>query len=327
MKKNILVVRKKNIGFFLGLYIAIIPFLTYLVGYKNLNYWIDNPTYQNYFFLAQYNSYIDIIRNGVDPLFIMFMKIFSSFDDGYSYFLLVCAFITLVFKFSGLRNSTNNFIVLLILYSSYLLCLHDYVQIRIALSMAFVAFGIYTGKSKITIFISFFMAVLMHVTSLAVILPYLFYTRFGARWFVIVIISSLFLPMLFFSGIIKNARLETYIELAKYKEQYATANIFSSQPILQMLGLVYIYISPKLKENIKSFEYLFSMLGILFFYMFIQVPVLSFRLFEITMFFYIILLSRVFLSSKIIMIICSLYVLVGMKNMFFGESALITLGN
>lgn len=327
MKKNILVVRKSNLWDFFLLYIAIIPLLTYLVGYKNLNYWIDNQTYQNYFFLAKYNSYIEIIKNGVDPLFIMFMKIFSLFDDGYTGFLLVCAFITLVFKFSGLKNSTNNFIVLLILYSSYLLCLHDYVQIRIALSMAFVAFGVYSAKSKVTILICFFIATLMHVTSIFVILPYIFYARFGARWFAIVVISSLFLPMLFFSGIIKNARLETYIELAKYKEQYATANIFATQPILQILGLLYIYISPKLKDNIRSFEYLFSVLGVLFFYMFIQVPVLSFRLFEITMFFYIILLSRVFFSSKIIMIICCLYVLVGIKNMFLGESALITLGN
>ncbi|MEC5317849.1 EpsG family protein [Brenneria populi subsp. brevivirga] len=318
--------KKEIIPFFL-LYMVIVPFFTYLVGYKDLDNWIDNPTYQNYFFLAQYNNVIEIIKNGVDPLFLMLMRPFTVIKDGYGLFLLICAYVTLNLKFIGLRRSTNNFPILLVLYASYLLCLHDYVQIRIALSMAFVTLGIYLSKTKKSLFIFFIVAILVHVTSLFVILPFLFYKKFGAKSCVLLIAFSFFLPMLFFSGLIKNARLETYIELAKYKEQYATANVFASQPILQMFGLIYIYINSKLRKYTTQYEYIFSVLGVLCFYLFIQVPVLSFRLFELTMFFYIIILSRLFFSSKVIMLICLLYVFVGLKNMFYGTSALISLSS
>ncbi|GAA3596494.1 hypothetical protein GCM10023078_24760 [Gibbsiella greigii] len=306
-------------------YLLFIPCLVYLTGDKDFNAWVDEPTYQNYFYLATYNNYIEIFKNGVDPLFVSFMRPFTSIYNGFNVFLLVCAFITLTIKITALKNSTDNFFILMLLYGSYLLFLHDYTQIRIALAMAFVAFGIYCNKSRTSMSIFFCIGALVHLTTILIIITFLIYRRFGYKKFFWVVLFSFFLPLIVFSGVIHNARLETYIELAKYKEQYFEANFFASQPILQIIGIMYIYVNSKLRKYICTYEYCFSMLGVVLFYSFSSVPVLSFRLFEMTMFFYIILLSRLFFISNFIKIICLLYLLVGVKNLFYGASAIFNL--
>ncbi|WP_124062152.1 EpsG family protein [Klebsiella pneumoniae] len=62
-------------------------------------------------------------------------------------FLFTIASVTLLIKIRALQNSTNNFLILLILYSSFLLCLHDYIQIRVSLAIAICAWAIYVSKA------------------------------------------------------------------------------------------------------------------------------------------------------------------------------------
>ncbi|ADM97618.1 capsular polysaccharide biosynthesis protein [Dickeya dadantii 3937] len=314
----------KNIIF----YMILIPGFTFLVGDKNINRWVDHQTYENYFFLATYNNYAEIFRNGVDPVFVSLMRPFTPTTEGFGFFLIVCAYITLTLKLMALRRSTNNFFIFMLLYSAYFLCLHDYIQIRISLAMAFVALGIYYSQSKRSSFLFFFVSSLIHLTSVFVIIPYLIYKYCGRTAAKFLILGSIFLPLILFSGIIHNARLDTYISFAKYKEAHYDANPFSSQPLLQLAGVIYIYYRSKLrKEVIDSYEYFISIIGVICFYGMLKVPVLSFRLFEMTMFFYIILLSRIFNKSKVIIVICVLFILVGLKNMFYGSSALLIINN
>ncbi|WP_447878567.1 EpsG family protein [Serratia fonticola] len=306
------------------IYFLFIPFLSYVVGFKNKDIWIDFPTYQTYFDFAKYNKVSEIFGLGGDPLFILSMKIFSGIDDGFNIFIFTCAFITLTLKITALRNSTNNFFILIALYCSYLLCLHDYIQIRISLSLALVAFGIYCCSSRRMMYCFFALAFFMHLSSIFIILSYLFYQWFGYRKFILSIFLSFFLPSLIFSGLINNSRLNTYIELAANKDQYFQINIFSSQPILQIIGLLFIFCSTSLKTNVRSYEYGIALLGVFLFYVLSAVPVLSFRFFELSMFFYIILLSRLFTKSLVLKLICFLYIVVGLKNMFYGDAALLT---
>ncbi|CAM7700993.1 EpsG family protein [Klebsiella michiganensis] len=307
-------------------YLIIIPALTFLVGVKDIRRWVDHQTYENYFYLATYNTYENIFKNGSDPIFVSLMKPFTSTVDGFSYFLILCAFITLSIKLTALKKSTDSFVILMILYSAYFLCLHDYIQIRISLAMAFVILGMYSSLTKKSEIAYFIIAALIHLTSVFVIIPYVIYKYFGRRYSIALILGAVFLPIILFSGIVHNARLETYIALAKYKDAHFDANPLASQPILQLIGLLYLYINKRLRNLvIHSYEYFISIIGVICFYGMLKVPVLSFRLFEMTMFFYIILLSRVAKKSFFIMILCLLFVLVGIKNMFYGDAALLAL--
>ena len=306
-----------------AIFMLLVPLLTYLVGDKNIYQWNDYYTYLNYYNFASETPLSGVFKQGMDPLFIVLMKPFTFLDDGFSTFTIVCAYFTLLMKLSALRNSTENFFVLLVLYSSYILCLHDYVQIRISLALALIAFGIYTVKSRNIRYCLFLFAIFIHLTSVFVVLTYFVYKVLGVRKFIFLSLFSILFPSLLSVGIISNARLTTYIELATNKEKYYQINIFSSQPIIQIIGVLTIYFDKKLRPYSRSYEYCMSVLGIFLFYSFSAVPVLSFRLFELTLFFYTILLSRCFNKSLIMILLCILYILVGLKNMFYGEMSLL----
>ncbi|HDT3906317.1 EpsG family protein [Raoultella ornithinolytica] len=305
------------------LFLILVPFLTYVVGDKDIHQWNDYFTYLNYYNFATDNEISNVFKQGMDPLFIILMKPFTGIQDGFSVFVIVCAYFTLTLKMSALRNSTDNFFILFILYSSYLLCLHDYVQIRISLALALMAFAIYSVNSRGSKAFLFLLAAFIHLTSLFVIITYIVYHLLGFRKFIILSLFSILFPSLLSMGIISNARLSTYVELASNKEKYYQINIFSSQPILQIIGMLAIAFDRKIRDCVKTYEFGMSVLGVLLFYAFSAVPVLSFRLFELTMFFYTILLSRCFKKSVLIMLISVLYILVGLKNMFFGEMSLL----
>lgn len=316
-------ISKKNLLINYFIYFFLIPFLTYLVGVKDYNVWVDYPTYWNYFEMAISNNFSDIFMLGKDPLFVMLNKPFTEVSDGFQYFLVTIAVITLIIKFSALKNSTDNPLVLFILYFSFLLCLHDYIQIRVSLAIAISAWAIYITKNKKKSILLFAIAASIHLSVLFIIIFYLIYLYASKRVLKMAIISSFVFPAILFSGLIHNARVDTYIALASNKEQYYQINVFATQPILQALSVLIIFFSSRLKDYKWSYEFSISIVGVLVFYSFSGVPVFAFRFFELTMFFNIILLSKCYNNSLLIKGVCLLYILVGIKNMFYGASALI----
>lgn len=305
------------------LYFILLPILVFIVGIKDTHVWMDYPTYIRYFDMSSSNSVNEIIFSGKDPFFQLLNKPFTLINNGFSYFLFSIAAVTLLIKIRALQNSTDNFLVLLILYSSFLLCLHDYIQIRVSLAIAICAWAIYVSSNiKKSLFL-FIVAALIHLSVAIVIIFYLIYLYCSKRILVLAIISSFLLPFIVFSGVIPNARIDTYLSLAENKDQYYEINIFATQPILQAVSILIIYFTKRLEKYKWSFEFCISLAGVLIFYSFYKVPVFSFRLFELTMFFNIILLSKCFKRSIFIQCVCLLYILVGLKNMFYGASALL----
>ncbi|HEJ9266837.1 TPA: EpsG family protein [Klebsiella oxytoca] len=304
-------------------YFILLPLLVFIVGIKDAHVWMDYPTYIRYFDMSASSSIKEIILSGKDPFFQLLNKPFTVINNGFAYFLFSIAALTLLIKIRALKSSTDNFLVLLILYSSFLLCLHDYIQIRVSLAIAICAWAIYVSNNiKKSLFL-FLIAALIHLSVAIVIIFYLLYLYCSRRILVLAIISSFLLPFIVFSGIIPNARIDTYIALAANKDQYYEINIFATQPILQAISILIIYFSKSLAKYKWSFEFCISLAGVFIFYSFYKVPVFSFRLFELTMFFNIILLSRCFKRSVFIQCVCLLYILVGLKNMFYGASALL----
>lgn len=320
-RKDALVVLK-----FILVYVFIIPLLVLLVGDKNPLRWVDYDTYVNYFEIAKGRDFLGIFQYGQDPFFVTLMKPFTLLTNGFLYFTVFCAFVTLLIKYSVLRRTFDNKIILFILYSSYFLCLHDYIQIRVSLALAFVLYSIYCVKNRNFQILLFIVGALIHLSVVFPIAVYAFTLKFKGRKKIPFFMIMLILPYVIFSGVIHNVRLETYMMMVKYKENYYQANLFASQPIIQSFTVLYIMLNKKLREYCQyRFEYMFSCAGIIAFYSMFKVPVLSFRFYEMTMLFFYIMLSQVFKKSKVIMFVYLLLILLGLKQMFYGESALLVI--
>ncbi|MFS7242567.1 EpsG family protein [Serratia proteamaculans] len=301
----------------------IVLFFSYLVGIKDDSLWKDYETYASYFSFSRYNNASEIFLNGTDPFFLMVMKPFTFDTNGFYVFTYFCALVTLSLKFTALYKSTDNFFILIMLYSSYLLCLHDYVQIRIALALSLVIFSIYVTSKTRSKIVFFILAGLIHLSSIVFSLAYLGYKVIGYKNFIRLLPLSLLAPTLIFSGLLDIARLDTYVELVSNKEQYYQINIFASLPILQLITVLFIAANKNIRWAVSSFEYCLSLLGVVLFYALASIPVMAFRFSEMSIIFYLILLSNLFNHSNFIKLLCLLVVLAGLKNSFWGEQSLL----
>ncbi len=288
----------------------------YLVGTKDYNIWKDYYVYWNYFINAQANSVSNIFYNIQDPFFVLTIKPFTLQTNGFSNFLLLCAIITLSIKFFAISKATKNIYVFTLLYSSYLLCLHEYIQIRIALSLAIFCLGAYVASNKPSLrIIIFFIAILFH---LSVIVPILVFFSVNSRLigfkkFFMFSPIILAVPTLIFSGILNINRVNSYI-LLQSQGVGDQINIFSTLPFIQLCCLAFIFLNKKTKEHVFTFEYAMSFCGVAIFYSMLSIPVLALRYFEICNLFFLILLSKVYRKSLFFFACISVYLIIGIKN-------------
>lgn len=288
----------------------------YLVGVKDYNVWKDYYVYWNYFVNAQANSISNIFYNIQDPFFVLTIKPFTMQRDGFQNFLLLCAIITLSLKFYAISKETRNIYLFTLLYSSYLLCLHEYIQIRIALSLAIFCIGAYTTNNRSFLRASiFFIAILFH---LSVIVPIIiFYSvksrLIGFKKFFMFSPIILIIPTLIFSGVLNINRVNNYLLLQSQGVGDQT-NIFSTLPFLQLCCLVFIYFNKKTKEFVYTYEYAMSFCGVAIFYSMLSIPVLALRYFEICNLFFLILLSKIYRKSFFFFACILVYLVIGIKN-------------
>ena len=109
------------------------------------------------------------------------------------------------------------------------------------------------------------------------------------------------------------------------EKKFDQINLLSTLPILQITGLLVIYFSKSIKDLSNKFEFSLSALGVILFYSLHMIPVFAFRFFEMTNLFFIILLSDGFKKSIYLKLVFVVYILIGLKNSFYGESSLFNL--
>ncbi|MCF6652488.1 EpsG family protein [Raoultella ornithinolytica] len=302
----------------------IVPLIAILVGIKDPVQWADHDVYLNYFTTSAINSVHDIFFNIQDPFFVILNKPFTWLEDGFEIFLFTSSLVTLTLKFLAFKKSTDNFIILLMLYSSYLLCLHDYIQIRIALSLSIMLFAIYYINNKVLKYILFAAGTFIHLSVGIIVMVYVFDKIFKENriYFFLFVIIGVFFTQLISLGIIGGHRAELYAELARNKISYYDMNVFTTLPILQSIGLLYMFF--KYKHKALIFEFYISLFGVIIFYLLHTIPVIASRTFDITMLFYLILLSRYFTCDRFIKIVSILMFFVGIKKLFYSDSALLS---
>ena len=291
-------------------YGLIFPILVFLVGIKDPNLWLDYNVYKWYYDQSINNSVLEIIYNVQDPLFTLYNKIFSSLNLSFDVFILLLAFTTLFLKFWGFRNSTESFYVLLVLYSSLIIGLHDYTQVRVGFALGVLIFSIYYLRSNFFRFILISASIFLHASVIIVILPYIYYYIFknNTKMMIVYILSTS--SIFYFSLKI----LSEWSRFTQYLDNFTYYNFFASIPLLQSMTLIYLFCRYK-KESI-SFEYYVSLSGVCAYYFLFLTPAAATRYMEVGSVFFIILLSKYFKKDDIIKLICLLIFIINIYNLF-----------
>lgn len=299
----------------------LIPLLSYLASLKNPQIWLDTLTYETYYDYGRYYDFSYIFHNVQDPLFTFFNRISYLLGLDFDEFSFLCAFITVLLKLFSFQKATNNFYSLILLYISYLFILHDYIQIRVSLALALVVFSIYIIKNKYLRFLLLIFSLFIHISIILVLISY--YTEKYALkrklYFGFTLVSILLLGIVFSYlakvGLISDGRAEYYMTTDKF-----SISLFTPRPILQLLGVLLIYI--KYGKSQLNFEFYISCIGVILFYeLVVFSPVIASRFFDITSLFFIILLSRLYKDNVYLFTLFILTILVGFYHLIFSPSA------
>lgn len=306
-------IKKSNFIWNIVIFLYVL-FCTYMVGVKDHDVWKDYFVYQKYFDDAA-NNIAYIIMNVQDPFFVIFMHPFTFMENGFDTFLIFCALITLTLKFFSIKKIADNYIIFIILYSSYLLCLHDYIQIRVALALGLFCFAMYSTDNKPVRRFLFLISLFFHFSMIVpIFISYATNSKvIGYRRVFLFAPSIIFFSFLIQRGAIFIDRVNQYLELQK--EGIGTdINMYSVLPFIQLITIAFIFFNKKFNVYKNTYEFVMAYVGVIIFYSTLSIPAVALRYFEISNLFFIILLSRLFLKSYYFIFVFFVYIVVGIKN-------------
>lgn len=281
------------------------------------------PDYRNYQsqYLIDSISPLSFIWQASDPLYHTISHFSAVIGLRFETFVALLATFTCALKAISLSRTDGNRIVLLVLYGSYLFWLHDYVQIRIALALAIGLYGIYS-KTKFR-YLFFLIAALIHSSFVMIIVAYIL-IFVGTRRPVVAAIAGLIFAAVLFSQDIFTQTLQRVNEYQDLTAQgkFNEINIFSLMPIVMLASLAVALLNFRRLEG-RYQELIFAAIGLVSFYALSGTPVFAFRMMELFMPFYLVLMSRLWPSSNLIKILAVIYAVIGLRAVFFSMDPLI----
>lgn len=312
-----LFLKKKDVwgGYVLLLYILI---CVYFVGTKSISTWGDYEVYKNYYHNAITFDVTDIILNVQDPAFVLFMKFFTGSRYGFENFLLFIAFLTLFLKMFSVFRRVDKIYIFILLYSSYYLCLHDYIQVRISFALALVCVGMYVFPGRKISLLFIITGCFVHLSTIIPVAIYYISNRSENAYkrLYLLIPFIIIVPLGFSYGYLSYYRIDRYLNYYSElndKKGGVLHNMPLLIPMLQAIGLAYIYIREKTRGYIYTFEYAVSYVGILIYYSCISMPVIAIRVFDISTFFFIILISKMKYNAYTLLFIVG-FTLINIRN-------------
>lgn len=250
---------------------------------------------------VDYNNYIHILSNNkiplinLEPIFILFKLLYKSTSNiiilitfFYFFYSSISIFITvnLIYKFS------NQILISFLIYFSNYYFLHDYVQVRVAVSSSlFLLSIIYIDKNKTNYFLINSVGMLFHYSSIVsilvfIILKYLkrinFYFLFLTLSFCITFLNYNYFDMLLHIPFV-NLKLYKFISFINTRSTYNIINLFNFNITTHLFFMMIFFSFYKEVFQINSFyDNLFKIyiISICFYLIFSKIPVLAFRLYE-----------------------------------------------
>jgi len=271
--------------------IVLIVTITYIIGMLRQ----DGVDYSIYF-SAFYEDHTEIPDIG----FQLLMLSFNSLQSPFQVMMLFIAIATILSLCRAARYFTVSFGLLFILYFLHLAVVRDFSQLRVGLAVALAIFAV-TSQGKFKRGALYLLAGSVHITSLAFILSYEFCRWAGQlnsrRKQIIVMVSAVFGIFFLGSSLQYLAFLDPRIEiyLSWKSDNYGTPVGQFLTLFFQMSILALAYHTRKSwrkDEKIRTLVYL-QILGIAVFIAFIDVAIFAFRISNVTLSLYPVLLISV----------------------------------
>lgn len=281
------------------------------------------PDYRNYQsqYLIDSISPLSFIWQGSDPLYHTISHFTAVIGLPFEAFVALLAACTCTLKVISLSKTDGNRLVLLALYGSYLFWLHDYVQVRIALALSIGLYGVYAETKLRYVFL--LIAALIHSSFVIIVAAYILIFVGTRRPVVAIMAVIIFSAVLFSQDIFTQSiqRVNEYQDLTA-QGRFNEINIFSLMPIVMIASLAVAALNFRRLEG-RYQELIFSAIGLISFYALSGTPVFAFRMMELFMPFYLVLMSRLWPSSNVIKILAVIYAVVGLRAVFFSIDPLI----
>ncbi len=301
---------------------AAIAALIVVAGQKGIGEWVDEANYEIMFESIVDDGWLEILRTRPDPLYGLLSKLAIALGLSFSGFVFVVATITIAIKQRALRAATSDPTALFVLYLSYVFWLHEYTQIRAALAIALALHGIYIARTTRPIW--FVAGALIHA-SVAVIGAGYYALRYPKLGFAAGCLGVIALALAIYFDYFDPFsidRINIYVSLIDM-DIFSEINLLAPMPILQGCILLCCL---GLRHPLRStgfMEYMFSGVGLVSFYALSFLPPVAFRFYELFLPFFLILLSRVWKRTPVLMFLTTLYFASGLKTTFIGAGSLL----
>lgn len=295
-----------------------------MAGIKPLGFSADLDNYRGIFEWSVQAGWGELL-GAADPLYHALTKLAVLAGSDFTGFTLLLAVLTCLLKAKVICSIETDRAALLLLYAAYLFWLHDYTQIRLGLALAFVLLAVYAYPGAR--WPLYLLAAFTHASCTLLVVLHESYRRPRAAVTLLVALSVALIA----SGHLETlfsfvaARVTVYLDLLEVGE-FTELNIFSSMPAVQAGILIALWPRASSLSRAAREEYVLSCLGVLAFYGASFLPVLAFRLNELLMPYFLILISRTWRQSPAVAVGGLLYVLSGLRTTFFSSGSLVFSG-
>jgi len=275
-----------------------------LMGYCCLESGVDYDNYSNYFDLVSTYDFYDILSNRIEPLFglltFIFTSIFASNFLVYICFIVISVFLK-VFVLSAFQQNRLNFILLVVFYLFRYFPLYELTQIRVSVAIGLVIFAFKLPGTKFK-WIFFLLACLTHY-SVLVLLPLLFLVNFARRsggkyeinekliWLSIFVCTAV---IGLTSQIILQYITPYFVVLQLYDIKSfgeESVSLFNATILVDIVGIISAYALQRHMSVLTRLWIHIQALGVLCFYLLIDLPIMAFRIRELFCVFWIFYVS------------------------------------
>lgn len=285
-----------------------------------------------------YNYFIDFSSDSINFEYGFYLIKYLSKSIGFSftqYMTLIFLFYiscTIYFIRIASKKYSVNYSLFFILYCSYLLYLHGFVQVRIGLALSIIYLLMF-NKYFVQIS-SILISSLIHKSSVVFFVCHyikVIFCRFQSRsLYIMMALCSVLLSIFindFFNDFLNNfIFISSKISMYYIDNDNGSFSGFGGKQILIIAFLSYFVFSKVSKDipdgNIQCFNVLY--ISFCFFIAFSSSPSISYRVFEIFEIFFIIsLCSVVKVRPKLGLCFCFIYIFLSIRAVFFIDSPLI----
>lgn len=294
----------------------------YISGVKPIGISADLRNYELLYNASAIGDWTSVIQ-GSDAGYFAMAKLAAVAGWSFDWFAFILAAGTCILLFLTVMRIDTNRVVLVIIYASYLFWLHEYTQIRVAAAIAIGLFAIYAARPTVR-WPLFLLAVLIHNSFIVAVAAYAVLNTKRLDWVVALGVAGV---VIFISPLGESLiqRVTSYQDLASSTGQFTQINLFSLMPLVQIVGIGFAALQFNLLPPEGKKETFFSILGVSSFYLLSSLPVLAFRIFELFMPFFVILLSRLWGRSVLVRGVILVWILLGMRSAFFAADSTVIL--